>query len=1844
MKKSLHSHSIPLFLSILTILLTAYSSNPPEDYSGAPPFNQTCASCHGGGNNFDGEITLSGLPDNVEPETDYTITIKVDNPNGLATRAGFQLVSIDEDNNNTGIFGATTGGAATQEANNRTYVEHRGAQAFDANNEAIWTVAYRSPSASVMADSIKLYATGNIANGGGTFGDRIVSTTSFFKVGTDNPPLVGDIQVNQNTTCNNGADGSATVSMESGTPPYSYVWSNNAGTTATVNNLAAGIYNVTITDAANESLVLSTTITEPAPIAINIEEKGDVDCTNTFGFIRVIANNGAGNYNYQWSNGVNGRVNNQLAVGSYTVTVTDANNCQNALTINIQDLSVTPNAEAGQPYTLNCDNTSTTLSAAGSSVGNNISYSWEAASGGNIVSGANTMTPVVNQAGFYILTVTNNGNGCTATDNVDVFVDFDRPTAIINSPDFLTCNGSAVLDGTSSVGSGSLTYQWSASNGGNIIGDPTATRITINTIGTYRLRVTNTINGCSDETLVTIQSANQPDAMAAVSNVINCNDATATISANGSSTGNNITYQWTTTNGRFVGSTDVFSTIVDAGGTYTLTVTDNDTDCSSSTTIEVTQDTNLPDIDAGEAAIIPCNNDRVRLDARNSAQGANLSYQWTASSGGNIIGGATSLRPTVNAAGSYTLTITNNNNGCIAIDRVVVTNATPPIANAGNDANLGCTGSMVTLNGIASSQGDNLIYSWATTDGNIVSGESTLEPTVDATGTYTLSIFNISTGCSAADEVEVNIAEGFDLSVSARTDILCHSAATGSATVNPQNGAAPFSYLWSNGATTATNNNLNAGSYTVTVNDANGCSSELTIELTEPDSIILELSANAETQAGANDGRAQAIPNGGVSPYTFNWSNGAITAFINNLPPDSYTVTVTDANGCTAIETTTVNAANCSLQTISFNATGTTCNGGMDGTANIIISGGLTPYNYLWSNGATTANINNLTAGSYGVTVTDAGNCSIESSIIVTEPTALILTESSVFNVRCNGGVDGSAIVQATGGTGDYEFQWSSGSQTNVQQNLAAGTHTVTVFDSNGCFDAISITVTEPSALTVSLQSSDESEMGAQDGTANAVGMGGNAPYQYRWSNNATQSTISNLTAGAYTVTVTDANNCTVIGNVTIEAGMTTNNLAAGIGNIMSPDCFGENTGTAEVIITSGTAPYSYNWSNGTTTAINNNLNAGAYAVTVTDANNNMLVLTTTITEPSPITSMTSGSNTSTSDATDGTATVMAMGGTPPYQYLWSNNATTATINNLPTGSYSVTVSDDNNCTVVDNIAIEADMMTSLNAAITTTSSPSCFGDSNGAVEVVIASGTVPYIYNWSNGATTATNDNLSAGTYTVTITDANDNMLVLMTTLTQPSALALNLTSTNESMAGAADGTATAMVNGGTSPYQYLWSNNATTATINNLSTGSYTVTVTDANDCSIIDNIDVITNMGNNSLQATIGNIVPATCFGAADGFAEVIITAGTDPYDFLWSNGVTTAENSNLLAGDYAVTITDNASETLVLSVTITQPEEITLATTTTNVTSSGANDGTATANASGGTPPYRYEWSNGAMGQSIGNLATGNYSVTVIDNQNCEVFSSFTINDAETDCSSFAVDLLGIAPTCFGGFDGQIIITDSMGFDIESISLDAPNINQLIASDYNVSVTDSRGCTTSVVVNVPEADTLTVEIFSITPATDNAANGTATIIVSGQADIVAYAWVGSNMQVISTEKNPTNLPPDTYELRILYNDNCIKTVSNIVIDNITNTTEPSILSSLSVFPNPTQAIVSLSIRLERKATVQWFLHDFTGRKLHQSIEQSIKDQSLTVDLNNYSSGVYWLKIQIGEEWVVRKVIKN
>ncbi len=716
------------------------------------------------------------------------------------------------------------------------------------------------------------------------------------------------------------------------------------------------------------------------------------------------------------------------------------------------------------------------------------------------------------------------------------------------------------------------------------------------------------------------------------------------------------------------------------------------------------------------------------------------------------------------------------------------------------------------------------------------------------------------------------------------------------------------------------------------------------------------------------------------------------------MPAGNYDVVITDDSLCTVSDSIIVTQP--SVLAVVGRVQNVHCAGGNDGAVDLSVTGGTTPYSYAWSNGDSLVNADNLPIGPISVTVTDFNLCTVSAAFNISEPTPIADNIVGTGVAPCHGSDNGSAVMTVSGGTPPYTFLWSNFAASQNISGLSGGTYFVLITDSNGCTHRDSVIIAEPALLTLSVSATNISCFNDSNGIIVANVGGGNTPYTYVWSNpGAPDSSVdSHLTGGNYSVTVTDATNCSASASATIinPPLMVTNFV------VHNDQCFGDTNGSIILIQSGGTPNYSFRWSNGDTTQDIANLAADTFTVTVTDSRGCVNTTTAIVIQPGAL--YTSGviKNVTCNGDGDGNVVITGYGGTLPYSYQWVDSttgtdiSTTQNIYGVSGGNYYVTVTDANSCFVVSQyIVFEPAKL--IDAMVGT--NVTCFGGNNGTAANIPGGGTVPYTYLWNDFVTDSARSGLTAGLYTVLLSDSNGCHLYDSIQITQPTAINIAAVVDSAQCYGSATGSVTTNVTGGTPGYTYLWSNAVTNSSITSEDAGDYTVTATDNVGCTASASFVI----GQPSRIFTTMLFDEPTCYGAGNGSVSVVAEQGVLPYTYNWSTtpAQTTASAAQLTAGSYTVTVTDANGCTITASETLIQPDSIAVSTNVQAAKCFNTASGGVIANVVGGTGPYIYEL-NGVLQSSdtfIG-LVPGAYLLLVTDLNGCDGRTSFNISAPST----------------------------------------------------------------------------------------------------------------------------------------------------------------------------------------------------------------------------------------------------
>ncbi len=918
--------------------------------------------------------------------------------------------------------------------------------------------------------------------------------------------------------------------------------------------------------------------------------------------------------------------------------------------------------------------------------------------------------------------------------------------------------------------------------------------------------------------------------------------------------------------------------------TWTVTITDQNA-CTAQATIPITSPTPLLlNTTATPVSCFGGSDGGVAVSANGGTPG--YSYAWNTSP----------IRTTATVtglnAGSYTVTVSDNQ-GCQTQAMVVVMPAQAPILIASSFTNISCFGgSNGTAQAIASGGSGGFSFTWNT---NPI--QSTQNATGLSAGSWVITVTD-QQNCNRRDTLTLLQPPALSTTLT-HTALACLGSSQGQATVSVTGGAPAYSYTWNTNPiqTTATATGLSAGTWQVQVRDLNSCTDSAQVILTEPPLLTLSNSGTAISCFGGSNGTATTTASGGTPPYTYSWNTNPVqtTANATGLTAGTWTVTVLDANLCQQISATTITQPTILNLFTSFTAV--QCFGGTNGTATAQANGGTAPYTYTWNTTPiqTSTTATGLRAGTYSIQIQDAQNCQSTATLTIPQPAAITLN-SLINPVSCPGGNDGSVTVAASGGNGPYAYTWNTlPVQTGTTgTGLSAGTWGISITDASGCRLDTNLIMTQPPAITLTQTITPVSCLGRSDGSISILPSGGNPPYTCTWNTLPVQTsfTATGLSQQFYLATITDIRGCQHQENISVPT-------QAPIQIQITPQptsCNNTLDGQAALTVTGGTPNYSYAWSTipiqTLTTATG--LAPGIWQVMVTDSRACVDSASTLIISPTALQVSATANDVSCFGLSDGAASGSFSGGTPPYTYSWNTTPlqTTQVITGIPAGIYGFTVNDANGCSSTATVVVR--QPTALSGTLNPTR-PLCHGGNDGSLTATISGGIAPYAYLWTGGQTSASIYQLTAGSYSLIVTDANACTLILTTLLTEPSPLQANITGFNLTcMAPPNNGAASVNPTGGTAPYSYLWTggNFPTQANNSGFSAGTWSVQVLDANNCMTQASVTLT------APQRPIAHAGQDTFFCAGSGGIQLNGTGsgGLVPYSYQWSPNNGSLSNAN------------------------------------------------------------------------------------------------------------------------------------------------------------------------------------------------------------------------------------------------------------------------------------------------------------------------------------------------------------
>ncbi len=1499
------------------------------------------------------------------------------------------------------------------------------------------------------------------------------------------PLEIGITAVITNNQCFGDAQGAIDVTIADGVAPYQYTW-DTPSTSEDETLLAAGSYLFTVTDDNGCSRDSLFTITEPNQIIFDAVVT-DANCNISDGDITTNVSGGtltSPDYSYNWNFGgssiaTTADILNQLA-GSYTFSVTDDNNCS-ADTIIVIDNINAPIITLNNIIDVACfgdNNGQIDITVTGGTTPYN--YLWNP----NGIAQTEDLTNA--PADTYSIQVTDDA-GCIAT-LTNLTIDSPAQVTATVSPTDATCgicNGQATVSGAG--GTGTFNYLWSS---GSTSGNETGL-----CAGLYTVQVTDN-NGCSINQDVTINNIGGPTGETITTTDVTCggsNDGTASVTATGGVAP--YTYFWPHN-----GSTNPNQTSLSAG-TYFVEMSD-DNGCIRVAQVDIHEPT-LIDV---TSTINPSTCGNADGDITISATGgvSPLTINWTNPSG-QVTPGITGL-----SAGIYTVVVSDAN-GCSVTENFTISDIdaptlslTPVDALCNGDA----TGSITST--VAGAIGS-ISYQWIDATPSTMTGETNADIINIPSGTYSLEATDAGTGCVVIANTSIEEPDALQLSIPNTTDASCDVSCDGEATAIISGGTLSYTYLWSNGTTTPTASNLCVGINNVTITDNNGCIIQQTINI-EEDFQLEATVVPTDATCGICNGEAVVTPNGGSGNYGILWNDGTSSLTKTDLCAGVYPFAITDnSTGCSIqLDATINNIGGPTGETITI--TDVTCNGGNDGTAQVIPAGGTTPYHFNWiglSNNTNT--ISSATANNYILQVSDDNGCIRMVPIEITEPSAPVV--QSIVNDGTCGNSDGSITLIVSGGVAPYSYNWLSGpsavgSSNDAESGLLPGIYQIEITDALGCSTIETITVGTTNGPALTISNNPVNCNGDADGIATVVATG-NGPFTYAWSNGGVADIETNLNPGQYFVAVTDALGCVSNAATTITSP---DELTFALPNVQDASCDIACDGEATVIVSGGTVNYTFQWSGGQTGQTATGLCVGTNSVTITDANGCTAQTSVLVDYGDGITSTVTPTD-ATCGECNGEATVAPIGGSGNYSILWYDNSTGTSHSGLCAGIYPYTVTDNNNGCKTDLDVTINNIGGPDNETITTTD-VTCAGGSDGTANVVPSGGTAPYSLLWvPTGQTTNTLSNVPSGTYNLEVTDDNGCIRVVPVTIDEANPMDVQYIA-NGTNCGGSDGSIDLVVTGGVTPITYSWSGpggfTSSNTSETNLAPGLYTVTITDNNGCTEIAQIPLTTTTPPSaSITST-----PVSCFGLSDGS----LTATGAGLTFEWQDGTTGANLNGIPGGQYFVTVTETATGCInIEDGVVTEPDSIALGVQfAADPLCNGDCNGEISAIVDGGTLPYTYTWSSSAnTGVTEIGLCDGTITMTVTDINGCSANTDITLN--EPAVLTVVIDNI-VDATCVNSQDGSIDVTAAGGVGtltfnwsttpasaFSSTSEDLTNLNP---TTYDLTVTDANGCIAAVSAPI---DTLFIVLADAGIDTAFCFDNCTVLQGSGIAPgIISYEW--------------------------------------------------------------------------------------------------------------------------------------
>jgi gliding motility-associated-like protein len=1563
--------------------------------------------------------------------------------------------------------------------------------------------------------------------------------------------------------CNSDTNGSIATIVTGGSPTYDFDWTLGGFSVSSDEdpiNLSAGNYILTLTDGNGCQKIDSAEITEPTAISLNASSINS-SCGQADGTVSVIALGGtiSTDYNYSWfevgggfpGNAVgNTATVNSLVSGSYQVLVSDDKLCQDSIPVAISDDNAPSVSFSVTDVECFGDSTGVIdLTVVGIP---NFSYSWTGPNGfTNNVS--DSITELI--SGNYTVVVTD-GNLCTRTKNIVV----DGPLnglSLDSTVTPLTCNGDSTGAITIQINGGTAPFQtiWSGPSGYSSTNEDLVSLDT----GTYSLLVIDS-GGC--QLTNNFFEVTQPDSISIAETISlpTCNalDGSISVTAGGGLVATNYQYLWDNLSAPAFGIGILPSLSNIGAGNYQITVTD-DFSCTSSKVFSIAN-ANAPTLSA-VVTDIDCNgNNNGSIDLTVTGT-SSYTLDWD----NDGVGDADDNEDLTGlSGGTYSVTVNDLITGCVS---VLSENIIDP-----NPISIGSTVSNILCNGnndgaielfLAGGTGD-LSPLWTT----IIPGNGIITNDTNQTGlakgTYKVLVSDFN---NCKDSVTYNIEESDTISISSiLSDVQCADSINGSINVNPIGGTGILIASWSSTNPLFANpgtfniNTLDSGSYSLNITDSNSCNFDTTFNLVKPSSILTLPEIQHVSCFGAVDGEIALNIIGGNGGFSTSWTGPNAYSSLNDtiisLDTGSYILNIVDLKGCTKDTSVIILQPNeIDLSAVINNVA---CFGDLNGKINISVSGGTLPFSYDWDTDGTgdfddDDSVFNLSSGNYSFSLLDSNNCSVDSIFNVVQPSAI--TISAVLNNNlCFNDSLGSILPTQSGGTGTINYTWTSPSGYTSSSDtitlLHSDTFNLSLIDSNQClldtfFVISSATKIEPNLALI------DANCGLSDGSAEVIPSGGAGvgTYTFIWkdaSNNIISNTnnVTAVSAGNYSVSITDSNNCSADTIFTIS---NTSGPIISVNNITNTTCFEGSDGSIDVSITGGNQPYSIYWNPNhySQTSVLSNVGAGNHIVKVIDSVGCEATDTITVGQPPAIIINTAVTNTN-CGVCSGSATATVSGGNPSSTFnptIWSDGSVGNLASGLCSGVYSVAVSDNLGCSFSQEITVSS-FSTNITETVSITP-PSCNDLSDGSITVSVSGGVAPYSYLWlHDGSSSSTLNNVAVGNYYLMIIDddgCSKTIPIAVTALSTPISVEAVVEPSN---CGLSNGSISLSASGGSGIINFLWANGNATNSLSAIPSGVYPVSISDGSGC-VLNLSYGIPDLS--PINISLG-ITDASCSGVDNGSISAAVVGGTGILTENWygSDGTNlgTGNNiSNLSSGNYLYSVSDNNCQ-LFASANINGGNELFIS--LSNIVPASCEvscNASATVVAAGGELPYSYLWKSGGITSSESSLCSGIETILITDANGCELQQNIIIEENNTLNATYAI----VDATC-NACDGEAtVITTGGSGAYSTVWYDGAlsnTHNNLCAGVYGLTIKDdSTLCTIKEAVNISNIGGPNNQIVNtVNPTCFGSSDGSASVAASGGTPPYSYLWVpgGQNTQSI------TNTSAGDYFLEIIDENNCLLVV--------------------------------------------------------------------------------------------------